>query len=38
VRAHATREGDIEIDDAGAFADIDTPADYEDLVKGLRRS
>jgi molybdenum cofactor cytidylyltransferase len=34
VRAHATREGDIEIHDVGAFADIDTPADYEDLVKG----
>lgn len=38
VRAHATREGDIEIDDAGAFADIDTPADYEELVKTLDRT
>lgn len=29
VRAHATPAGNIPIDDAGAFADIDTPADYE---------
>jgi molybdenum cofactor cytidylyltransferase len=29
VRAYATRAGDIPVDDAGAFADIDTPADYE---------
>ncbi|MGB7219360.1 MAG: nucleotidyltransferase family protein [Vicinamibacterales bacterium] len=35
VRAHATREGDIEIDDAGAFADIDTPSDYEEGLKTL---
>jgi molybdenum cofactor cytidylyltransferase len=28
VRAHASPEGDVEIDDEGAFADIDTPADY----------
>jgi molybdenum cofactor cytidylyltransferase len=33
VRAHATREGDIEIEDAGAFTDVDTPADYERLWK-----
>ena len=38
VRAHSTRDGDIEIDDTGAFTDIDTPADYEELVQGLRRS
>ena len=29
VRAHATPAGNIPIDDPGAFADIDTPADYE---------
>ena len=28
VRAHATAEGDVEVDDEGAFADIDTPEDY----------
>jgi len=33
VRAHATREGDVETDDDGAFADVDTPADYEQLFK-----
>jgi molybdenum cofactor cytidylyltransferase len=29
VRAHATAAGTIPVDDEGAFADIDTPADYE---------
>jgi len=29
VRAHATTEGDVEVDDEGAFADIDTPEDYQ---------
>ena len=33
VRAHASPSGDIEINDEGAFADIDTPADYEELVR-----
>lgn len=28
VRAHATADGDFEVDDEGAFADIDTPEDY----------
>lgn len=28
VRAHATADGDVEVDDEGAFADIDTPEDY----------
>jgi molybdenum cofactor cytidylyltransferase len=32
VRAHATPSGDIDIEDEGAFADIDTPADYDDRV------
>jgi molybdenum cofactor cytidylyltransferase len=32
VRAHASTEGDVEVDDAGAFADIDTPSDYEQAV------
>ena len=29
VRAHASPAGDVEVDDEGAFADIDTPEDYE---------
>lgn len=29
VRAHATPEGDVEVDDDGAFADIDTPEEYQ---------
>jgi molybdenum cofactor cytidylyltransferase len=29
VRAHASPDGDVEVNDEGAFADIDTPADYE---------
>lgn len=29
VRAHATTDGDVEVDDEGAFADIDTPEDYQ---------
>ena len=29
VRAHASPAGDVEVDDEGAFTDIDTPEDYE---------
>jgi molybdenum cofactor cytidylyltransferase len=32
VRAHASAVGDIPIDDAGAFLDIDTDADYQRLA------
>lgn len=32
VRAHASAAGDIEIADEGAFTDVDTPSDYENLV------
>jgi molybdenum cofactor cytidylyltransferase len=28
VRAHASRSGDMEIDDEGSFIDVDTPEDY----------
>lgn len=28
VRAHASGAGDVEVDDEGAFTDIDTPAEY----------
>jgi molybdenum cofactor cytidylyltransferase len=33
VRAHASRDGEVEVDDDGAFADIDTPSDYEQVVR-----
>lgn len=32
LKAHAARVLDIVVDDEGAFADIDTPADYERIV------
>jgi molybdenum cofactor cytidylyltransferase len=28
VRAHVSDEGDVEVEDEGAFADVDTPEDY----------
>jgi molybdenum cofactor cytidylyltransferase len=28
VRAHASAEGDVAVDDEGAFVDVDTPEDY----------
>ena len=31
VRAHASSIGDVEVDDDGAFTDIDTPVEYERL-------
>jgi molybdenum cofactor cytidylyltransferase len=36
VRAHASARGDVEVDDNGAFLDIDTVDEYERLV-GPRR-
>jgi molybdenum cofactor cytidylyltransferase len=36
VRAHASPAGDVEVDDEGAFADVDTPAEYEALISRLR--
>ena len=38
VRAHATSEGDVEVDDEGAFADIDTPEDYERAIRTFGRA
>lgn len=35
VRAHVTAAGDVEIDDEGAFCDIDTPEDYQRVVGAL---
>jgi CTP:molybdopterin cytidylyltransferase MocA len=36
VRAHATAAGDLPIDDEGAFTDVDTAEDYEQLLRNLR--
>lgn len=36
VRAHASPAGDVFVEDAGAFADVDTPEDYRVLLNGLR--
>jgi molybdenum cofactor cytidylyltransferase len=35
VRARASAEGDVVVDDEGAFADVDTPAAYESLLRRL---
>jgi molybdenum cofactor cytidylyltransferase len=32
VRAHVSAAGDVEVDDAGAFADVDTREDYQRLI------
>jgi molybdenum cofactor cytidylyltransferase len=32
VRAHISRVGDVEVEDDGAFADVDTRQDYEKLI------
>ena len=37
VRQHATEEGEVEVDDAGAFHDIDTPDEYEQLLTKMMR-
>lgn len=37
IRAHASPAGDVEVADAGAFADVDTPADYARFIDGLHR-
>ena len=37
VRAHATTVGDVELDDDGAFMDIDTPDEYERALKIFNR-
>jgi molybdenum cofactor cytidylyltransferase len=35
VRAHASRLGDIEVDDGGAFTDIDTPEEYQAILQAI---
>jgi molybdenum cofactor cytidylyltransferase len=32
IRAHASPAGDVEVDDEGAFTDVDTPAEYDAIV------
>jgi molybdenum cofactor cytidylyltransferase len=36
VRAYASEAGDIAIEDAGAFIDVDTPEEYEQIVQVYR--
>jgi molybdenum cofactor cytidylyltransferase len=36
IRAHASAAGDVEVTDEGAFADVDTPAEYEALIASCR--
>jgi molybdenum cofactor cytidylyltransferase len=36
VRGHASAAGDVLVEDAGAFVDVDTPGDYQLLMNGLR--
>jgi molybdenum cofactor cytidylyltransferase len=33
IRAHVSAAGDVEVDDEGAFTDIDTPEDYKRVVE-----
>lgn len=35
IRAHASAAGDVQVDDPGAFLDVDTPAEYEALIATL---
>jgi CTP:molybdopterin cytidylyltransferase MocA len=32
VRAHVSARGDVEVDDEGAFLDVDTPDDYARVI------
>jgi CTP:molybdopterin cytidylyltransferase MocA len=36
VRAHASRQGDLEVNDAGAFLDIDTMEEYQRVIDERR--
>jgi molybdenum cofactor cytidylyltransferase len=38
VRARATPAGEVEVDDEGAFGDIDTPEDYERAISAFDRA
>ncbi len=36
IRAHASPAGDVEVEDEGAFIDIDTPNEYERVINNRR--
>ena len=36
IRAHTSADGDVEVEDPGAFWDVDTPAEYEQLRNSRR--
>jgi CTP:molybdopterin cytidylyltransferase MocA len=38
VRGRATPEGEVEVDDEGAFGDIDTPEEYERAISAFDRA
>lgn len=38
IRRHASPAGDVHVEDEGAFIDIDTPEEYESIVRRLRPS
>jgi molybdenum cofactor cytidylyltransferase len=38
VRAHASAAGEVDVDDEGAFVDVDTPAEYDALTARLARA
>ena len=38
VRAHASAAGDVELDDEGAFRDVDTPEEYARMLAELGRT
>lgn len=38
VRAHVTPDGEVEVDDEGAFGDIDTPEEYERALSVFERA
>ncbi len=35
VRQYVSQDGDVPVDDDGAFLDVDTPQEYEDLILRL---
>jgi CTP:molybdopterin cytidylyltransferase MocA len=37
VRMHASADGDVQVDDEGAFVDVDTPEEYDRLVRASQR-
>jgi molybdenum cofactor cytidylyltransferase len=37
VRAHSSPAGEVRVDDDGAFLDVDTPSEYEQVLRMLER-